>query len=92
MHGKRIKKNVYIPLEMFEQLTVECKRLDRSMSWVVEQSLKISLPRIREGLTVKDGSITRGRCPPTCDCYECTEAQRLYVATLNVNCPRRLDG
>lgn len=36
-NDKKIKQSLYFPEEMLREITAEAKRLDRSLSWVVQR-------------------------------------------------------
>lgn len=42
-----IKKNLYFPEDMIEEMKKEAKRLDRSLSWVMIRAWLIAKTRIR---------------------------------------------
>lgn len=52
--GKTEKKNdmrkqsLYMPADVVTALQEEAKRLDRSLSWVVQRCVKLALPEVRE--------------------------------------------
>lgn len=45
--GKR-KQSLYFPEETLDQLNEEAERLDRSLSWLVQQAWKLSAGKIRQ--------------------------------------------
>ena len=46
MTDKR-KRSIYLPVELLRELEVEAERLDRSESWIIQASLRLSLHKIR---------------------------------------------
>lgn len=43
-----VKQSLYLTLEMFEEIKAEATRLDRSISWVVNQAWKLAHKKITE--------------------------------------------
>ena len=48
MANDKRKQSRYFPEEMLREITEEANRLDRSLSWVVQQAWKKSKEQIRE--------------------------------------------
>lgn len=48
MANDKRKQSLYFPEEMLREITEEANRLDRSLSWVVQQAWKKSKEQIRE--------------------------------------------
>ena len=48
------KRSLYFPESMLEELKHHADRLDRSLSWIVQRCVKISLPEIRKLPSVDD--------------------------------------
>lgn len=42
------KQSLYFPHEMLALLNIEAKRLDRSISWVVQRCIKEGLEKVQE--------------------------------------------
>jgi uncharacterized small protein (TIGR04563 family) len=42
------KQSLYLPADVVTALQEEAKRLDRSLSWVVQRCIKSALPEVRE--------------------------------------------
>jgi uncharacterized small protein (TIGR04563 family) len=42
------KQSLYFPTEMLEEIREQAKRLDRSLSWVIQRAWTVSKPQIRE--------------------------------------------
>lgn len=42
------KQSLYLPTDVVTALQEEAKRLDRSLSWVVQRCIKSALPEVRE--------------------------------------------
>lgn len=40
--------NVYIPAELIAAVLAEAKRLDRSVNWVLKETVRRGLPRVAE--------------------------------------------
>jgi uncharacterized small protein (TIGR04563 family) len=40
------KQSLYFPREMLEEIWAEARRLDRSMSWIVQRAWKLAKPEI----------------------------------------------
>jgi uncharacterized small protein (TIGR04563 family) len=49
------KQSLYFPEEMLKEIQQEAARLDRSLSWVVQQGWKIARERIKAFPAVNDG-------------------------------------
>jgi uncharacterized small protein (TIGR04563 family) len=49
------KQSLYFPEEMLKEIQQEAARLDRSLSWVVQQGWKLARERIRSFPAVNDG-------------------------------------
>ena len=47
MPGSTIKKNLYFPESMLEEMKREAARLDRSLSWVLIQSWRLAREGVR---------------------------------------------
>jgi uncharacterized small protein (TIGR04563 family) len=41
------KQSLYFPADVVEMLTTEAKRLDRSLSWVVQRCVKEGIDKVR---------------------------------------------
>jgi len=48
MSGEKRKQSLYFPEEMLVEIQAEALRQDRSLSWIVQQSWKVSRDRIKE--------------------------------------------
>lgn len=48
------KQSLYFPPEMLEEIGREAERLDRSLSWIVQQAWKIARPNLRRMPAVND--------------------------------------
>src|SRR6187551_239681 len=48
------KQSLYFPESMLQEIQKEAARLDRSLSWIVQRSVKIGLPDIRKLPSVND--------------------------------------
>lgn len=48
------KQSLYFPESMLKDIQHEATRLDRSLSWIVQRCVKISLPEIRKLPSVND--------------------------------------
>jgi uncharacterized small protein (TIGR04563 family) len=42
------KQSLYFPDEMLQEIQIQAQRLDRSLSWVVQQAWKISKTELRK--------------------------------------------
>lgn len=42
------KQNLYFPATMLDEITAEARRLDRSMSWILQQAWKLARRTMRE--------------------------------------------
>lgn len=42
------KQNLYFPATMIEEITAEARRLDRSMSWILQQAWRLARRTKRE--------------------------------------------
>ena len=42
------KQSLYFKLEMLDEIRAEGKRLDRSLSWIVQRCVKLSISKIKE--------------------------------------------
>lgn len=52
--GDGRKQSLYFPGDMLQQLQEEAKRLDRSLSWVVQRCIKEGLPEVRQLPTMSE--------------------------------------
>jgi uncharacterized small protein (TIGR04563 family) len=50
-HEGARKQSLYFPEDMLEQLQAEAERLDRSVSWIVQQCVRIGLHDLHRRLT-----------------------------------------
>lgn len=41
------RQSIYLPQEIADEILAEAKRLDRSMSWILQQSWKIAKEKFR---------------------------------------------
>jgi len=48
------KQSLYFPVDMYHEVREEAARLDRSVSWVIVQSWKMSKSKIKELPSVND--------------------------------------
>lgn len=48
------KRSIYFPAEMLEQIESEMHRQERTLSWLVQQAWKISLPTLESFPGVED--------------------------------------
>ena len=48
------KQSLYFPEKMLEEIKEEAYRLDRSLSWIVQQAWKIARDKLREMPSVND--------------------------------------
>jgi uncharacterized small protein (TIGR04563 family) len=46
--GDKRKQSLYFPEDMLKEIQHEAGRLDRSLSWIVQQSLKLARNPIKE--------------------------------------------
>jgi uncharacterized small protein (TIGR04563 family) len=46
--GDKRKQSLYFPEEMLKEIQHEAERLDRSLSWIVQKSWKISRTKLKE--------------------------------------------
>lgn len=46
--SKGSKQSLYFPADVAEMLQVEAKRLDRSLSWVVQRCIKEGIAKVRD--------------------------------------------
>ena len=46
MAGEKRKQSLYFPEEMLAEIQAEAQRLDRSMSWIVQQAWKMARDQI----------------------------------------------
>lgn len=42
------KQSIYFPLAMLMEIKSEAKRMDRSLSWVMQKAWKLAVPQIKE--------------------------------------------
>jgi uncharacterized small protein (TIGR04563 family) len=48
-HGKEhCKQSLYFPIETVEEIVAEAERLDRSLSWIVQQAWKLAKHQIAQ--------------------------------------------
>lgn len=55
MNDKR-KQSLYFPEEMLKEIQTEAARLDRSLSWVMQQAWKVAKARISAFPSVNDAA------------------------------------
>jgi uncharacterized small protein (TIGR04563 family) len=48
------KQSLYFPEDMLKDIQEEANRQDRSLSWIVQQCIRIGLPQIRKLPSVND--------------------------------------
>lgn len=48
------KQSLYFPKEMLEEVAAEARRLDRSLSWMVQRAWKLARPDIAKFQSVND--------------------------------------
>jgi uncharacterized small protein (TIGR04563 family) len=48
MKSDKRKQSLYFPAEMLDEIAAEARRLDRSMSWVVQRAWKLARRAIAE--------------------------------------------
>ena len=48
------KQSLYFPEAMLKEIQDEANRLDRSLSWIVQQAVKIALPELRRMPSMND--------------------------------------
>jgi uncharacterized small protein (TIGR04563 family) len=58
------KQSLYFPEEMLREIQREASRLDRSLSWIVQQAWKISRSRVASVPGVNDGPVPGARETP----------------------------
>lgn len=51
---EKVKQSVYMPCEMLSEIHRESKRLDRSVSWLLQQSWKVARNRLATYQGVED--------------------------------------
>jgi uncharacterized small protein (TIGR04563 family) len=44
----RRKQSLYFPADMLADLDAQARRLDRSLSWIVQRCCKVALPNIKD--------------------------------------------
>jgi uncharacterized small protein (TIGR04563 family) len=49
------KQSLYFPEEMLKEIQQEASRLDRSLSWIVQQGWKLARERIKAFPAIQDG-------------------------------------
>jgi uncharacterized small protein (TIGR04563 family) len=49
------KQSLYFPEEMLREIQQEASRLDRSLSWIVQQGWKLARERIKAFPAIQDG-------------------------------------
>ncbi len=49
------KQSLYFPKDMLEEVAAEARRLDRSLSWMVQRAWKLAKPEIAKFQSVNDG-------------------------------------
>ncbi len=49
------KQSLYFPEEMLKEIQHEAMRLDRSLSWIVQQGWKIARDRVKAFPAINDG-------------------------------------
>ena len=49
------KQSLYFPKDMLEEVAAEARRLDRSLSWMVQRAWKLARPEIAKFQSVNDG-------------------------------------
>lgn len=47
-HADKRKQSLYFPEDMLKEIQHEAARLDRSLSWIVQQCWKIARSKLRE--------------------------------------------
>lgn len=47
MANDKRKQSLYFPDEMLAEITSEARRLDRSLSWVVQRCVKVAMAQIK---------------------------------------------
>ena len=48
------KQSLYFPKEMLEDVAAEARRLDRSLSWIVQRAWKLAKPEIAKYQSVNE--------------------------------------
>ena len=48
------KQSLYFPKEMLDEVAVEARRLDRSLSWIFQRAWKIAKPEIAKYQSVNE--------------------------------------
>ncbi len=48
------KRSIYIPEDMLKELLYESARLDRTVSWIIQQCVKRALPEIKQLPSIND--------------------------------------
>ncbi len=48
------KRSIYIPEDMLRELLYESARLDRTVSWIIQQCVKRALPDIKKLPSIND--------------------------------------
>ncbi len=54
MSTDKRKQSLYFPVDMLKEIQIEATRLDRSLSWIVQQGWKIARDRIKEYPSVNE--------------------------------------
>ncbi len=47
-HADKRKQSLYFPEEMLKEIQHEAARLDRSLSWIVQQGWKVARSKLKE--------------------------------------------
>jgi uncharacterized small protein (TIGR04563 family) len=42
------KQSVYVPEDMLEEISIEARRLDRSLSWFIQQCVRGHMPAMKK--------------------------------------------
>jgi len=57
------RQSIYFPKEMAEEIKAEALRQDRSISWIIQKSWRISRPKIQQlpGANEMEGELAPGK-------------------------------
>jgi uncharacterized small protein (TIGR04563 family) len=59
-HADKRKQSLYFPAEMLEEIQREAQRLDRSLSWIVQQGWKLARERMKQFPASSDSATESG--------------------------------
>jgi uncharacterized small protein (TIGR04563 family) len=63
--SEKRKQSFYFPAEMLEEIAAEARRLDRSMSWIVQRAWKLARRAIAESKTRDDRATSARTASPS---------------------------